>query len=55
MATERRNKPVNYGTSVTFRMSIEKLEKFKEVCNRRGLSYNSVIRDLIDQFLRANN
>ena len=55
MEIKRRNKPTNYGISVTVRTNIETVEQFKEVCARRGLKYNEVIRDLINQFLRANN
>ena len=55
MEIKRRNKPTNYGISVTFRANSETFEQFKEVCARRGLSYNEVLRDLINQFLRANN
>lgn len=50
-----RNKPTHYGTSITFRINTEKFDLLKEVCERRGLKYNEVLRDLVDQFLRANN
>lgn len=55
MNVKTRNKPTNYGTSVTFRIKTETFEKFKQVTSYKGKTYNEVIRELIDYYLRANN
>lgn len=53
--SKNRNKPTNYGKTITIRLNDSVFEKFKKVCELKGKNYNQVIRDLIDYYLRQNN
>ena len=49
---KRKSKVKNYDCSITIKISKELRDKFKERCSKEHISYNKIVRNLIEQYMQ---
>lgn len=48
---ERKSKTRNYDSVINIRVSHETIEKLKQIANRYGTKYNTLIRELLEDYI----
>ena len=48
---ERKSKTKNYDSVINIRVSHETIEKLKQIANRYGTKYNTLIRELLEDYI----
>ena len=48
---ERKNKTKNYDSVINIRVSHETIEELKQIANRYGTKYNTLIRELLEDYV----
>lgn len=48
---ERKSKTRNYDSAINIRVSHETIEKLKQIANRYGTKYNTLIRELLEDYI----
>ena len=46
--------PVNYDTHINIRFSSDKLLELKQIANAKGIKYNTLIRNILEQYIEEN-
>ena len=48
---ERKSKTKNYDSVINIRVSHETIEELKQIANRYGTKYNTLIRELLEDYI----
>lgn len=48
---ERKNKTRNYDSVINIRISKETVEDLKKIANNQGVKYNTMVREIIEDFV----
>ena len=46
--------PVKYDTNINIRFSSDKLLELKEIANAKGIKYNTLIRNILEEYIDKN-
>ena len=48
---ERKNKTKNYDSVINIRIAKETIEDLKEIANKYGVKYNTMIREILEDYI----
>lgn len=48
---ERNKKIVNYDSNINIRISSETIKQLKEIANKYGVKYNTMIREVLEDYV----
>lgn len=46
--------PIKYDSNINIRFSSEKLVELKEIAKRKNIKYNTLIRNIIENYIELN-
>lgn len=49
---ERKNKTRNYDSIINIRVSRETIEDLKEIASKYGIKYNTMVREVLEDYIR---